>query len=156
MPKFNTVIPLLHRKCKLFQNVPLLLDDNIAVRSLKTEHIGAIISKRRSLSEHLNSKTKCILVQGGDSKTPRNVIENIALLGPFVLNVFAKSGASVCEQAFTVKHVRSHSVIEVTELTSLSAATYANYEIDTSTKPSAIKTLYSSAALALTKILDFQ
>ena len=106
--KYSAIIPLAHKECKLLPNVPLLLDETIAVRSIRSEHIGAIISKRRSLSEALNSKTKCILIQTGDQEANKLLVETTALCGTFVLNMFAKTGASLLDQAFIIKFVRSY------------------------------------------------
>lgn len=143
MSKFSTVIPLLCKDCKLIPNVPLLLNDGISVRSIKSEHIGAIILKRRNLSEKLNSKTKCILIQGEDAATPQADIEAAALFGPFVLNVFSKVGALASTQAFTIKHVRSHSVINVLDFPNATPTAIGNYEIDQTIDPSSVKTLYA-------------
>jgi hypothetical protein len=151
MSKFNIVIPLLHKECKLLPNVPLLLDEITFVRSLKSEHIGAIISKRSSLIERLNGKSKCILVQCGDTESTRSFIEGAALCGAFVLNVYAKLGALMYDQAFVVKHVRSHSVVDVIDLPTVSAATYGNYEIDPTAQPTSIRTLYAGVHAALAK-----
>jgi hypothetical protein len=151
MSKFSAVIPLLHKECKLIPNVPLLLDETTSIRSVKSEHIGAIINKRRALSEALNSKTKCILVQTGDEEASQDFVENAALCGAFVLNIFAGAGASVCNQAFVIKYVRSHSVTNVFDLPSVSAPTPGRYVIDESVEPASVKTLYSSVKEALNK-----
>lgn len=151
MSKFSAVIPLLHRECKLIPNVPLLLDQSTSVRSMKTEYIGAIISKRRALSETISSKTKCILIQTGDQETTQDLIETTALCGSFVLNVFARTGALVCEQGFVIKHVKSHSVTNVVELSTTAVSPFGRFEIDQNTDPAAIKTLYATVNEALQK-----
>jgi Apea-like HEPN len=151
MSKFCAVIPLLHRECKLIPNVPLLFDQTTSVRSLKSEHIGAIITKRRALSETLNSKTKCFFIQTGDEETSQQIVETTALCGSFVLNVFAKIGALICEQGFVIKHVRSHSVINVFELSAAAIPTFGKFEIDQNTDPTSVKTLYAGVNEALRK-----
>jgi len=151
MSKFSTVIPLLHKECKLLPKVPLLLDTGIAVRSLRSEHIGAIISKRRALSERLNSRTKCILIQNEENQPSRADIEAAGLFGPFVLNVFASMGSLSSAQAFTVKHVRTHSVVDVIDLANSNLDHLSDYEIDATTSPASVKTLYASTLVAMSK-----
>lgn len=129
----------------------MLFDDKVSIKAIKSEHIGAIIKKRRDLSEAINGKTKCILIESGHTAASHEEVQRIALHASFVLNFFAKSGASMCIQSFALKHNRSHSMVAVHTISAIGPPNYGKYEIDNNVSPNEIKTLYQSTQAAIIK-----
>jgi hypothetical protein len=113
MAKYSAVIPLLHKQCKLFRYAPIVLEEGKSVRSLRPEHLGAIFGKNRKLSEQISSQSKCIIVEDDDEPPTKELMERVAICGSFALNVFSEEGSISCGQAFLIRHVRAHIVIDV-------------------------------------------
>lgn len=151
MPQFSVVVPLTARNCKLLPYAPVLLDDTISVRSLKSEHIGAILKSKPSLAASLSSNTKCILWESGTSQPTDGQVKTLGLTGTFILNLFASQGAAHCGAAYVIKQVRSHSVESAIELDVGAHPNNAKYAIDKSILPAAIKTAYTSTIVAIGK-----
>lgn len=151
MVSYYHVIPLLQKECKLLSNVPVLFDSKVSIKAIKSEHIGAIMKRRSDFSASLSGKTKCILIEPGAVSASIDEVQRIALHASFVLNFFAKSGASMCVQSFKLKYDRSHVMIGVDAISSIGPPNHGKYEIDNTVSPNEIKTLYQSTQKAVLK-----
>jgi hypothetical protein len=149
--KYCVVIPIVAKTCKLIPNVPLLLDELTSVRSMREEHIGAIVTKRKEMVDLFSSGTKCILMQTGDEATNLRDANKLALLGSFVLNVFARDGAVSVSQAFVIRSATKHVLADSIPLSNESPSADHHYQIELSTPPASLSTLYDAANRAVSK-----
>lgn len=148
---YSAVIPFQH-DVSLFGSVPLILRDGIIVRSIRPEHLGAILKKSRRMSEQISSSTKCIVISTGENKPQAQPIADAALCGTFSLNVFSKSGSVSHGQAFIIKFTRSPLVTEILEYGMQKANKPAKFLIDKKVAdPASIKSLFESTEAALRK-----
>lgn len=151
MAEHGVVVPFLQKKCLLFGKAPLLLDKTTSVRTIKSEHLGAILSKRASYTSAVNPKIKCLVFQSGAAPQTHDDIYDRALCAVFAMNVFSGGGYVSCAKAFFFRVVRTYSITDVAELPFSSDGQIQDFNFDTSAQPASVSALYAGSVAAVQK-----
>ncbi len=151
MAEHGVIVPLLQRKVSLLGKTALLLDASTSVRTIKSEHLGAILSKKPSAASAINPKVRCIVFgSGAAAQTPQDVIDR-ALCATFAMNVFAGNGSVSCSKAFFFKFVKVYSITRIEDLPFGSDGQGSDFSFDPSAQATSISTLYAGCIAAVQK-----
>ena len=151
MADHGVIIPVLQRNCRLIGKAPLLLDAENSIRVIKSEHLGAILAKRNSFAEHVNPKSKCLLIRAGAAPATPQSIADRALCASFAMNVFAGQGSISFGKAFSYKHLRAYSITSVADLPFVSESQGQSFSFDPSARTASVAALFSGAITAVAK-----
>ena len=141
------VIPIIP-PCSLFKRVPVVITDELSVRTIKPEHLGAILAKDREAGSALTGQTKCILYSSDDHNPTISEMGSIALAVAFSLNMFANAGAIYHGACYIMRHTSVCKVGQVYELGS-GGESSDRYRIDGSVGIREIKSVYDGTRKAL-------
>lgn len=147
---FVVVCPILH-PCSLIKASPITLGDNILVRTLKTEHLGAILKKSPSQADLIKGSLKSIIIDCANQKPDHQAVVHDLLACTFALNVFADSGSIIHHRPYVIRFNRVHQAIETLDHQTIAASEGHSFKIRADIKPSEITAVFQGVRNAIQK-----
>ncbi len=151
MATYGVILPIVQSKCLLFGTTPLLLDADATVRTIKSEHVGAILAHRKGLSEEVNPKAKCLLLNHGTTPPSKEPVFDKALAAAFAMNVFSGGGSISFRRAFFFRYTRAHSIQDIADVPYASNGTGNNFKFDSSATVDTVAALFGGTLQAIQK-----
>lgn len=145
---YSIASPILH-DCKLIRSSTVFLGENISVRTIRSEHLGAILKKSPSSSSLVKPNCKCIVIDHGTIKPDLELVEIDLLATTFALNSFAKSGSLVHSRAYLISQTRVNSVKKIHDLQSLATPEKHEFSIRPGVSTSDISSVYVNVKNAI-------
>lgn len=85
--KFDVVIPLINKSCRIATKVPLSLTDNVSIHTIRASDLVTISAEAPSSRAVVNGNTKVILISNLD-EDPKIDLISLSALGAIFIGVY--------------------------------------------------------------------
>ncbi|WP_299145965.1 HEPN domain-containing protein [uncultured Tateyamaria sp.] len=148
--QFFVVSPILH-PCRLIKASPITLGGNISIRTIKSEHFGAILKKSPSHASLIKPNSKSIIIDCADQPPIHDTISYDLLSCTFALNAFSDRGSVIHHNPVTIRFNRVHSATEIHDHQAVAAADNHDFALKAGTTPADVAAVYSSVRSAVNR-----